>query len=511
MEAIQTFSKYTPVLRQNGNGNYSRQPRFTEKQFSNFLTWTKKGFTEAPAYSTDSRSRDKWLLDFTRKETMLGGVLNNVTLIDANRGWSITGGRNQVYRYTGLMHEAEDGQGWRFFAKRASLAFWATDINNVVELGRDGLNGPIRAIYNVDSTRCQLTGEPDTPLAYHPLNGKMQKWQPADYFRVASMPQVEEEFYSLGFCAVSRALEFARLMYAIWEYDREKLDPRMMNGLLLLMGISEEQWDTAMDARKEGLSALEREYYGGVQVLASPANEFPIDAKLVALSELPDNFDQETMVNLLMYGYALCFGYDPREFWPVSQGSLGTGRETQVQAEKATSKGGGDWRLGFQEQFQQHLPDTIQFEFDERDDGGELLEAEMKQAKAEVINSMAEVRETSEPVLDREEIRQLYAQAGLIPEEWTEQEEDITTTDEDEARSLPAVRRACERYPDEPIIRYSYRPVVGKNGEIVAIRETEKVLYRAGREALQPRVWYAGDGWKLTQRDIERGHYQAAT
>ena len=82
-----------------------------------------------------------------------------VTLIDSNRGWSLIGGRNQVNRYTDILHAAEAGAGWRTFARKTSLSYWSTDMGAVTEMGREGLGveGPLRAIYHVDSARCLLT------------------------------------------------------------------------------------------------------------------------------------------------------------------------------------------------------------------------------------------------------------------------------------------------------------------------------------------------------------------
>jgi len=504
--------------RQNGK---EKKPRFEKEIYNNFITWINSVVENEPAYGTDSWARDKWLLGVSRKETILAGIMNSVTLIDSNRGWSIVGGRNQVYRWSDKLHQSANGQGWRFFAKKASHAFWNTDMGGVIGLKRDypfatatragGIvevtKSPLITLENIDPTRCRLYHQVAKPEELGGLSVESDLLYEAtplfdwDYFRVTSMPSVEDEYLNLGFCAVSRAIEFAKLMYAIYQYDQEKLGAKMQRGLLILHNITEEQWKTAMEARKDKMSALERNYYGGVQVLTD-MGEFPIDAKLVALSNLPDGFDQEIMTNLLIYGYALCFGYDPREFWPVSSGSLGTGRETETQAAKATVKGQGDFRLTFQENLQKELPSTIHFEFDERNEEGELISQALLQAKADVINSMAAVRENTGPVFTTEEMRQLYANAGLIPEDWTMQDEESTATDEGELRQRylenPVIRRACEQYYNEPIVRYS---VKWENG---VVRQKYHTLWHTGQEAISPKVWYTGDSWKLTQKDIER-------
>jgi hypothetical protein len=276
-------------------------------------------------------------------------------------------------------------------------------------------------------------------------------------------------------------------MVAVYRHDQESLGSRAPKGLLLLKGISEGQWETSLDARADKLEGLERDYYGGVQVLASEGID-EIDAKLVALSTLPAGFDLEKFTNLLMYGFALAIGYDPREFWPVSSGALGTATETETQHRKATGKGGLDFALGFQEQLQRPdvLPETLHYEFEQRDEEGELLEIEVKTAQARLVREMVEagLRDTGAGLVSREEGRMLLAESGIIPPEWTEAEEEVESTDTETARldpektsanrldpaktksnragwrerllEKPGVQSALSAFPAEPIVSYRW-------------------------------------------------------
>ena len=117
-----------------------------------------------------------------------------------------------------------------------------------------------------------------------------------------------------------------------------------------------------MAARETNLSKLEREYYGGVAILAQEGVD-QIDAKLVALSQLPAGFDLESVTKLIMLGIALAFGYDPIEFWPIDTGALGRSRESEIQHMKATGKGGIEFIRSFQDRLQRELPPTLLFEF----------------------------------------------------------------------------------------------------------------------------------------------------
>jgi hypothetical protein len=247
-------------------------------------------------------------------------------------------------------------------------------------------------------------------------------------------------------------------MVAVIEHDKEQLLAKMPRGLLLLKNIYEGQWELAMKSQAEELTAKEREFYGGLSIFFTDATA---DALMVALSQLPQDFDTKTFVDLLMYGYALSFGYDASEFWPVQYGAMGRGTETEVQALKATGKGGMDFVLAYQDNLQRVLPASVHFEFEQRNEQGQLLEAGVEKAWAETIQEMAAPSGPGmSETLTVAEKRQLMAERGLIPEDWTAEEETETATDtgeeEERAMMLPEVRRALALYPDELIVRYDW-------------------------------------------------------
>lgn len=451
----------------------SRQDRFrnAELVFSSIYNWIEADCQDEPPYKSDSRTRDAWLAAAWRSEPHLAGVLNGAVAIDKNRSWEITGPRRQVTRQSRMLHAsiAHPGLvGWRNYASCQSLSFYTADINAVTELGREGRDGPVRQLWHVDPTRCSLTGDHAKPLAYH-ATGEPQPWPADSFFRIASMPCTRSEFNGLGFCAVSRCIELTKLMIAVYQHDAEQVGARAPRGLLLLQNISEEQWRQALQARELREDNLERRYFGGVMTLATEGVDL-IDAKIVALSQLPQNFDQKIFVDLLMYGYALSFGYDPSEFWPVQYGALGRGEEASIQHRKATGKGGIDFVNGMQEAVQNVMPATTQFSFEHRDDEGDLTEAKVMQAR---INNAVLAYEAGKPIggggfnsldatsfeavepkketksegslLTRDEARSLLVTWGVIPESWTEAEEDIVFTEEQRAR------RSKQRVADQLI------------------------------------------------------------
>lgn len=477
-----------------GVKSLSKQPRFDEKQQARLATavlnWIKEGVEDIPDYARDSRKRDKFLRAFWRKEPHWAATINTMTLIDSSRAWTMIGGRNQVRRYTGMMHMAENGAGYRPFFSKQALSYRVTDMGALTELGRDIEDGPLRALYHLDSARCALTGDPNRPLVYSPPEGKEQEWKPGDFFRVASMPNDDERFNGLGYCATSRVYEGLLLLYAVLQHDQEKLWAKMPKGILTLHNISTEQFEKALLARKARLEGMGREFFAGVITLGSTGQE-QVEAKLLALSQLPEGFSREDFINQTINLYAAAHGMDPREFWPVSGGTLGTGRETEEQHRKAATKGALEFPLAFQEQLQRYLPATLDFNYEERDAQGQLEDAQVAMAWAEVATLLYQTGlDIGSPLLDREKALSLLVDRQIIPPEWTEgiQEETIATDTVDvtdrirqRARQSLRVQKAIQDpvNDNEPIVAYHWTPT----------RTRYVILWESGFEARQTRVY----------------------
>jgi len=470
---------------------HSKQPRFkedSEQVFGSVLEWLKTASLDCPSYDADSRKRDTWLRENWQREPHWAGVLNTVILVDSGRGWTMTGGRNQVCRYTNLLHAANDNKGWRQYIRQQALSYRVTDLGAVTELGRQGKAGPLRGLYHTDSARCRWTGKIKAPLEYTPASGRAQPWPADDFFNVCSMPSDDEAMRGLGYCATSRALELVKLLYGVLAHDQEQIGARMPRGLLMLRNIAEDQWKKAIASRDARLNAKSELYYGGVMVLAGSGADEP-DAKLVALSQLPAGFTRETFIDQTMAGYALINGYDPREFWPLSAGPLGTGAETSTQDKKAATKGVLEFPHAYQECLQRELPDSLEFAFEERDEAGQLLQASVAQAWADAVKTLYEAGQMGEGgLLNRDEARTLLVDQGIIPGEWTEFEEDVQADDEDaegarmrhlRERALLSgtVIRAAQLFPTEPIVRYHWPS------------EREVVLWDRASDVLRRQVW----------------------
>lgn len=524
------------VERAIGGGEFSTQPRFDQNEMDVDSIWTSTirwvdNAENAPEYKLNSRTRDAWLSEYWHTEPHLAGVIHSMCSIDSNRGWTLIGGRNQVLRYSKVLHnwQIAPGQiGWRNGVFSNALSFYTTDLGGIVEVGRDNNDavkdvGPMRGMVHTDPTKCILTAKNDYPLKYYPSNGKMQPWHPSRYMRIVSMPNIDERLASLGYCFVSRALALAQIMVAIYRHDMEELGERAPRGLLLLSGISQSQWKKAMQNREIKMDSKGLQYYGALAVLAtSGINVSSADAKLIALSNLPQGFNMQEWVSMLMYGYALCAGYDPSEFYPVQFGSLGRGTEMEVQHQKATQKGSLNYANGLADQLMRPdmLPATIDFQFDERDDEGERMAAEVQEAWANVMKTIDEtgVATGAGGNFSLAQKMEWWADKGIIPKRWVE-EAGIPDTDEqasddelmerDMLMTRERVVRAAQKYPNEPIVSYHW-----KSGKFRTICESgteliRRVFYPSAKLHIKRQVddtsdiLFEDDGVKITNHDVD--------
>ena len=474
---------------------FSKQPRFRETDdeisyYDQIYYWLKQSMNEIreQPYQANSRVRDEWLNEFWRLEPHWAGIVNQVVLVDSSRPWTLTGGRNQVRRYANILHYANAGKGWRHFFRQQSLAYRISDLGPITELGRQGRYGPLRAIYQVDPTRCRWSGNQRYPLYYYPPKGNMQKWTDDDFFNITSLPNLDEKMLGLGYCATSRAFQLVKLLYGVLMHDQEQIGAKMPRGILFLNGIEELQWKTALEAREAALSQAEREYFAGVMVLAGLGQQ-DASGTLLALSQLPAEFDRGLFIDQVIFGYALMVGYDPREFWPVSSGSLGTARETETQHRKSATKGTLEFPHAFQEQLQKELPDTLHFEFEERDTDAQMMQAELAMVWGEVLAALTKGDQvTQASIISAEQALSLLVTKGIVPAEWTETEEEIVASDMSakerwrrQVMESYEIQRCIEQMPDEPIIVSRWTPT----------RVTEKVLFESGHEALGRKVYPA--------------------
>lgn len=435
----------------------SRQPRFSSPAgiFSSVYRWALTCMMNEPAERAPTRTWDTWYRSFALREPFLSGVLNSAVQIDKNRGWTLTGGRNQVAKYTKRLHSFDNGAGWRSYIDWQAQSFYTTRAGYVSETGREGKGGPLITLWSVDPCRVELSGNPELPLRYFPRSGGMQEWSSDMFIRGKSLVSTDEVQVDYGYPAIARCYDLAKIMVGVYSHYQQKVGAKTPDGILTGKFIGEDQWDEAIRARAESLRADSDSYLNSLATIMSSGGDMP-EFALTLLSSMPDRWDIDVWTQILMRGYALAFGYQSSEFYPEPAGVMGRGKEQEIQQRSATGKGGKDFALSHQEQIQGVLPPTIEFQYEERDVTGEQADAQLKLAKAQVIKTMTEWLVNTRSVLSAEQVLQLAANEEIIPGAWTPAEEQETATDDENAPDSERIYRACMAFPGEPIVRYQW-------------------------------------------------------
>jgi hypothetical protein len=485
----------------------SKQPRFKDdRELANyFIKMISRADETLPDYKSDTRPRDLELLRLVRSESLLSGVVSGAVSRDKNRGWTLTGAARQVSVFSKKLHSVQDGEGWRRFVSLNANSWYVTDLGYISEIGFRFRGGPAETLWHLDPTRCRITGITKPPMYYYPNTGKVSLKR-NEYIHGNSMPSVEEKMKYAGFSAVERALEFVRLMIGLNRHQLEKLGVVAPKGILLGKGIKRDEWEQAIEQYEEDMKNKGRAYYEGVLMLFTQSEAS--DIVLTALSTLPDNFELKEFIDVVMQAYSLAFGYPVGEFWAIQSGSFGRTGEMKVQQQQATAKGELDFALSFQEQLQTYfLPSTVDFQFDQRNDSGDLIKAESTNTAFQIVKEAYETGSKGElePIISQEEARMLMAELGIIPKEWAKDDEDITSSDLQDTRERMLERagviESIQAHPDEPVVMYSHNIKDVIRNSLITKETTDflnryhfppgkiTVLWNSGREALARRYY----------------------
>lgn len=465
--------------------------------FMSTLEFAKKAELEEPAWGrirgewVDNRLRDEWLSLIVQQEPHLESVLSTSITLDANRRYKLIGGRNQVLKYIRRFDNFENGQGFRRFQELQAKDYYNADVGTIGEIERDGRNGPLLSLYHVDPTKVRL-GK-DGLLKYEAND----IWQPDWYYRLSSQKSTLDKYNQLGRCAVSRCLKLAQTMIALVTHNLEKLGYLAPNGILFISAedITQDMWDEAIAARKAVyITNTGNQYFDQLMTVIDQN----VSADLVEFSKMPEKFDTFMFTDYMLKGYALAFNRDVRTFWSLNSGNFGGGTEAALQDEKSTYGGAAEFILAFQDQFRRLLPQSLYFEYEVEDTRGKLSRAQVDETILKSAKLLAEVG------LEQRYVLSWLADQGVIPTEWTEEEEDVVAEmgvlkERNILRQrfldTEEVQRAIERFPTEPIVMYE------SAGEFSGPKITR--LWDTGKDAIQ-RSWFGFDSkTRLPERDAE--------
>lgn len=366
-----------------------------------------------------SEQRELFLGEFWQKpgNDILQGAISSMVKKFKSMTWILEGPERVANRYQPVIAESEFGKGWSTLLTKTLTDYFTHDKGAFWELIGEGdpngsIVGQVLGIAHLDSSLCQLTGDPTYPVIFNNTKtGLSHKLHTTRVVHLVDMESPNERMNGVGWCATSRVIASSSVLLKLARYKNEKLSDLPPAGMLLLNNIMPAQWEDTNSNYKRERRRLGQELWTNMLVLMGLDPAQPVTAEFLSFATLPDQFNELEATNIYVNIVALAFGIDVREFWPMSQGALGTGKESEVQAQKAKGKGIGDiistlerainWKV---------LPPTVTFRFDFQDDEQDLTAANINKEKTNTIMSMWLPSNTGElPPVTREEIRQMLA------------------------------------------------------------------------------------------------------
>jgi len=370
----------------------------------------------------DASDRDAWLRKFMTSfgNDLLQGVLaTSIAKIQA-QNFEFEGPDRLARMYRDIWVEQSDfGAGYDSMIPRGVTDYYTQDNGWFMERQRDDVNnyeGPVLGLAHIDSGRMHPTGHEVFPYAYLDVTGTFRLMHFSQFMRFVDMPSPVQQMYHhrKGFCALSRALSTAMVLTMLVAMKREKLSDLPPSALAIFNNINKGQFDQAINMHTLMEDTKGNSVWRSLLPLFGIEPDRPADVKFISLREVWDNFDEMTAYNVAAYSFAAAWRMDPREFWPVSAGPLGTGKEAEIQHEKAKAKSHGLIFTMTERRYNSNLtlPPTVKFKYYLQDNEEEAQTATIHQLQISNIKSMQDAGANLSP----EEVRYLLtAQWRVLP------------------------------------------------------------------------------------------------
>ncbi len=410
------------IIEQASAESIQSSPKFPSSMGSNVFVVPMLASANALIPPWWSPSRDVRLRSFWKGVDYLAGavytLVSKMTAIPNRvvpRDWGVKRHVEQAEFLTDVIQITPGkGEGWVNEYGKFVEDLLTQDNGAFMEIiGRGDPAGPIIgqpiSFAHLDSARCQRTGDPIYPVIYTDINGKRYKLHYTRVMFASQMSSPIKEMFGVGFCAISRVLNVAQTLLDMLIYKQEKMGSRPHREIVITQGgldpadlaMAFARADEMMDS--QGLSRYSKVVIGGSSTLPQA------DAKVIALSSLPDGFNEENNIVYGMATIALAFGVDARELFP-SMSSGATRAEALLQHLKQRGKGPGQILQLTEQLFNyKFLPPYLKFEFDFQDDAQDRQVADIR-----LIRANARVQDNTTQALNERVMRERMLADGDI-------------------------------------------------------------------------------------------------
>lgn len=408
-------------------------------------------------WGSNPRVRDRQLREFLPTEAGLVSALAIVCSRNAALSSKLTGDDKTIEAAHAMMNNANFGGGWEQFIIQTSQDLYSQDQGAFVEFIRENparMDSPVVGIAHLDAGRCYQTGNPEFPVFYEDISGKMHRmpwWNVQHLLEMPApiVPGFGGPFYRLQYSAVTRALKQAQVLKSIWQYKDEKVSGRFMRSLHLISGVSEPQVQDAINRAHLQADAAGLTRYIQPAMVGGVSADTPIKHEEIELSSLPEGWDEEKSVRVYILMLAMAFLTDYQEFAPLPGGGLGTSQQSETLHMKSKGKGPGLFqKLVARMMNGGALPSNVLFEWDEPD-----LDAIVAQDKTRAVRAEERSTRIASGEIDAEAARQLAFEAGDLSQAIYDElvKRDAERAAEAQA-SADAAIAAAQQKPEEQVV-----------------------------------------------------------
>jgi len=367
-----------------------------EEVSSSVFNWTIVGdYEHIPPYG--SAGRDSYLVKHLTKygNDLLAGAVSNLQSKIVTTHWFVEGpvALAQATRDM-LLYRSDFGLGWESMVAPWIHGYLCRDGGGVLEnfrTSRDDHEGPSMGFAHLDEDKLRHTGNPMWPFIYQARDGTI-KMHRSHVSPIIDMRDGRDRMLGRGYCGLSRTLATSHLLMDIVTYKREMLSSMPPAGILFINNMTDKQWKDLNDKYDTRQHDSGNKVWRDVMVACGIDPAYPVSAEMFQMRQLWESFDERTQMEMAIYSFALGFRVDPREYWPVSSGSLGTATEAEIQHRKARAKGEGAIFSAVERVFNgpYGIGPILRFRFDFRDDDEDQQAAEIAKLKIDNIRKMWE-------------------------------------------------------------------------------------------------------------------------
>lgn len=417
------------------------QLRYTAQSFPQAMTAGAFLIGEAvrgpilPQYGTKERDRILRMYDQYEYNGIWQGAVAGLTKKITSSPWEIIGSSRWTNFFQIVLQKAHFGQGWDVFLKRVLHDYLTQDYGAFIELIGPGpsdgpINGPVVGIAHLDSGRCFVTGNPTWPVVYFSLlTGALHKMHHSRIVRMVDMPNPDERYFGIGYCALSRCIGAVNRQIRMGRFIDSYLDDKPKPGLSTISGLTKAQFEriVADYTRKQGKD--DGDIFGKSLMLFSLDTDKEVNFNAYPFAETPEKFDFIKYTDLDVNSIALGLGVDRNELWELAGRMLGSASQSNIMAQKAESKAFGDIvQIITRIMNTTVLPVGMSFQFRTKNTIVDAAQAENDNKLATALFTVSQIPDT----ITGQEIRSILSnRSKTFAEAFQNNAGDIALTDED--------------------------------------------------------------------------------